>query len=99
MNCRMFDATLGSMAFVHLSSCSPSTKDLLCSPSVTDHLPVSKSVCSRVHSQLEAVDKLLLNNQNLGPIPIEEDYMTKQDWLAQKYPKNEERMQRYSTIS
>ena len=25
--------------------------------------------------------------------------MNKQDWLAQKYPKNEERMQRYSTIS
>jgi len=45
------------------------------------------------------VDKLLLNKQNLGRIPIEEDYMNKQDWLAQKYPKNEERMQRYSTIS
>jgi methylmalonyl-CoA mutase N-terminal domain/subunit len=25
--------------------------------------------------------------------------MTKQEWLAQKYPKNEERMQRFSTIS
>jgi len=25
--------------------------------------------------------------------------MNKQDWLAQKYPKNEEHMQRYSTIS
>jgi len=25
--------------------------------------------------------------------------MNKQDWLAQKYPKNEERLQRYSTIS
>jgi methylmalonyl-CoA mutase, N-terminal domain len=45
------------------------------------------------------VDKLPLNKQNLGRIPIEEDYMNKQDWLAQKYPKNEERMQRYSTIS
>jgi methylmalonyl-CoA mutase, N-terminal domain len=42
---------------------------------------------------------LPLNKQNLGRIPIEEDYMNKQDWLAQKYPKNEERMQRYSTIS
>lgn len=37
--------------------------------------------------------------QNLQGIPIEEDYMNKQEWLEQKYPKNEERMSRYSTIS